>query len=107
MQNLGVDYIREKLNFYNRRDFRVETAINLLKRWNYLSENQEGFQILEEPESWPDPQIFEKKEKHQLIHLQKMLEYVKSSECRTKVIGQYFGEPEMASCGICDNCDVH
>lgn len=107
VQNLGVDYIREKLNFYNRRDFRVETAINLLKRWNYLSESQEGFQVLEEPESWPDPQIFEKKEKHQLIHLQKMLEYVKSAECRMKVIGRYFGEPETVSCGICDNCDVH
>ena len=107
VQNLGLDYIREKLNFHNRRDFRVETAINLLKRWNYLSEQKKGFQILEEPESWPDSRILQKKEKHQLIHLKKILDYAKSIECRVQIIGRYFGESKITACGVCDNCDAH
>lgn len=32
----GVDFLREKMNFYNRRDFRVETALNLLERWGCI-----------------------------------------------------------------------
>ncbi len=36
----GADFLREKLNFYNRRDFRVETALNLLKRWDVLLEKK-------------------------------------------------------------------
>jgi ATP-dependent DNA helicase RecQ len=35
----GANFLREKLNFYNKRDFRVETAINLLKRWDVLWED--------------------------------------------------------------------
>lgn len=38
----GPDFLREKLNFYNKRDFRVETALNLLKRWDVLTETSEG-----------------------------------------------------------------
>ncbi|MCO5113487.1 MAG: RecQ family ATP-dependent DNA helicase [Bdellovibrionaceae bacterium] len=32
----GADFLREKLNFYNKRDYRVETTLNLLKRWDLL-----------------------------------------------------------------------
>ncbi len=107
VKNFGLDYIREKLNFYNRRDFRVETAINMLKNWNYLSEEKEGFQILEEPSAWPSPAFLEKKEKHQLIQLQKMMEYVKSSVCRKRIMGKYFGEPDIPACQFCGNCFVN
>ena len=101
---IGLNYIREQLNFYNRRDFRVETAVNLLKRWNYLSEEKGEFRILEDPGVWPDAELLEEKRKHQLIHLQKMMEYAKSAECRNKIITQYFGESEIADCKNCDNC---
>lgn len=37
----GANFLREKLNFYNKRDFRAETALNLLKRWEILSEDPE------------------------------------------------------------------
>lgn len=37
VQQQGHDYLREQMNFYNRRDFRVETAVNLLQRWDCLS----------------------------------------------------------------------
>lgn len=32
----GYGYLREQMNFYNRRDFRVETAVNLLGRWDCI-----------------------------------------------------------------------
>lgn len=32
----GADFLREQMNFFNRRDFRVETALNLLDRWDCL-----------------------------------------------------------------------
>ena len=104
VHSFGLDYIREQLNFYNRHDFRVETSVNLLKRWNYLAENEGEFQILEEPKNWPDSSLLEQKEKHQLIHLKKIMDYTKSTECRKKIMSQYFGESETPDCKFCDNC---
>ncbi len=105
VQSLGLNYIREQLNFYNRRDFRVETAVNLLKKWNYLVEIKQRFYVSQDPpQIWPDSALLEEKEKYQLIHLKNILEYAKSSECRKKVLGQHFGEPDIPACGFCDNC---
>ncbi len=38
----GPNFLREKLNFYNKRDFRAETALNLLKRWDILVEDEKS-----------------------------------------------------------------
>ena len=102
VRSLGLDYIREQLNFKNRRDFRVETAINLLKSWNYLIEDKEGFHIVNK--KWPPTSLWEEKEKHQLIHLKNTVEYVKSPRCRKKILGLHFGEKNTPDCGFCDNC---
>lgn len=32
----GYDYMRNQLHFYHSRDFRLETAVNLLKRWDCI-----------------------------------------------------------------------
>ena len=104
VRSRGLDYIREQLNFYNRRDFRVETAVNLLKRWNYITETAQGFEILENPESWPTSKLLEQKEKHQLIHLKQMWEFAKNTRCRKQIMGEYFGEPDTPLCYLCDNC---
>ncbi len=51
LANDGVDFLRAQLNFYNKRDFRVETAINLLDRWGCLKEarNKLGYEAVQEP----------------------------------------------------------
>ncbi|MCG2614562.1 RecQ family ATP-dependent DNA helicase [Terrimonas sp. NA20] len=37
--------------------------------------------------------------------IRKMMSYVQEeSECRSKLIGVYFGDREIKECGICDNC---
>ena len=34
-----------------------------------------------------------------------MIQYVhETTECRSKLIGSYFGDHELNDCGICDNC---
>ena len=34
-----------------------------------------------------------------------MVQYVQeTNECRSKMIGSYFGDRELNDCGICDNC---
>ena len=34
-----------------------------------------------------------------------MLDYVKEDRfCRSRMIAGYFGDPDLKSCGICDNC---
>ncbi|MYE07443.1 MAG: ATP-dependent DNA helicase RecQ [Oligoflexia bacterium] len=106
VRSKGLDHIREQLNFYNRRDFRVETAVNLLKRWNYITETRQGFEILDNPENWPPLKLLEQKEKHQLIHLKQMWEFAKSTRCRKQIMGEYFGEPDIPPCHSCDNCHL-
>lgn len=37
--------------------------------------------------------------------IEDMIRYVESrSECRSQLIGRYFGDEAIAACGICDNC---
>ena len=102
----GLDFIREQLNFHNKKDFRVETAINILNRWDLVIEESNQFRVIRESVSWPDPSLLEQKKKCQFIHLQKMLRYIKSPQCRKNQIGSYFGEPEIPDCLFCDNCKL-
>src|SRR5690606_38573267 len=37
--------------------------------------------------------------------IDKMIDYIKERNlCRSKLIGNYFGDAAMTDCGICDNC---
>ena len=37
--------------------------------------------------------------------MKQMVEYVKEeAECRSRIIGSYFGDDSIRACGICDNC---
>ena len=54
LKEKGSRYLQEQLNFYNRRDFRAETALNLLERWGSIriinrQPNSLSFEILEKP----------------------------------------------------------
>jgi len=46
----GFDFLRTQMNFYNRRDYRVETSVNLLKRWGCLEGEGENLVAIGEPE---------------------------------------------------------
>lgn len=41
---------------------------------------------------------------HMAERLRKVYEYVVSDRCRTELLEEYFGDENVKSCGICDNC---
>lgn len=104
----GADFLREKMNFYNKRDYRVETALNLLERWDVIRLKDRKVSQLEIigtlPEEFLDKDQHEKREKTLKMKLYQMLEFAKSEECRVKMIHSYFGETLDSDCGQCDNC---
>ncbi len=61
LQHDGFDYLRAQINYYNRRDYRAETAVQLLERWGCLEEDPQsrfGYAPAAEP---TDEQLFSMK----------------------------------------------
>lgn len=103
----GIDFLRSQLNFYNKRDFRAETAVNILERWGCLKPDSSrlGFCAVEEPsEEQLDRKAIESRLKTQN---QKLLDMVRLAQmekgCRMQEIYQYFGHSSPV-CGKCDLC---
>lgn len=83
----GADFLREKLNFYNKRDFRAETALNLLKRWDllHIEKGQVTTAALEALNKIPDldknlQQQRKKSAQLRLLDLVQLLEKYKTEE---------------------------
>lgn len=48
---------------------------------------------------------YNKRKERFLLRMKQMAGYVKEeSECRSRIIGSYFGDNKIRDCGICDNC---
>lgn len=105
----GMDYLRGQLNFYNRRDFRVETTLNLLERWDVIewqNKNPQTLSIVGEiPEEFLGRDRYDKNHKEQGHKLYQLVELFRTEECRKKLIYAYFGLKGVEDCGFCDNCD--
>lgn len=103
----GFDYLRTQMNFFNRRDFRVETAVNQLERWGSLEGRQprEWKAVESPPDEFLDPKDFELRMKGQKQKLFQMVELAKKSEgCRMISIAAYFGYANEPRCERCDLC---
>lgn len=108
----GFDFLREQVNYYNKRDYRVETAVALLERWGCLRvDNTCKFPYVAEVE--PGPEEFasmktETRRRTQSQKLYQLLTLLGSHEgCRQKDILSYFGETNAFAndrCGVCDLC---
>jgi ATP-dependent DNA helicase RecQ len=103
----GMDFLRQQMNFYNKRDFRVETAVNLLEKSGFLSEDESrfGYRAVRPPEAgaFTQDQVTQRtKTQHQ-----KLLDMVRLAEqnqgCRMQTILEYFGQ-KIEACGLCDLC---
>jgi ATP-dependent DNA helicase RecQ len=104
----GIEYLRSQMNFYNKRDFRVETAVNVLERWGCLKPEASrlGWTAVQEPTSEQlDPAVVKSRLQ---VQNQKLLEMVRlaqmQSGCRMREIYQYFGHAVSGPCGKCDLC---
>lgn len=107
LQSEGVDLIREQMNFYNRRDFRAEAALNILERMGCLEkvDSKLGFKAVRAPMVEElDQKEYDLRMKAQNSKLLQMLQLAQmKSGCRAQNVYQYFGH-ESKPCGICDLC---
>lgn len=104
----GFDYLREQMNFKNRRDFRPEASVNILERWGCLERSQDPFPYVCVQEPSEEDFILENGAeilKNQNSKLLAMVQWAQDeSECRLTKIYDYFGHRGVAACGKCDNC---
>ena len=106
-QQEGFDYLRSQMNFYNRRDFRVETAVNLLERWGCIEGRQprDWKPVASPPDEYLDTELFELRRKAQARKLYEMVNFAKLDEgCRMVAVSSYFGFSDSTRCGVCDLC---
>lgn len=93
----GLDFLRSQMNFYNSRDFRVETALNLLQRWESVEYkgNYKMLKIIEEPKSlYLDEELYQAKLKQQnkkLYHLFQLLKKPKE-ELMPSILNYFEGD---------------
>lgn len=106
----GIEYLREQMNFKNRNDFRIETALAMLDRYG-VTEGEIEKQKLKVVDELPDILQDEEHLKEKLLNDNKKLlsvvNYFKNENCRRVFISDYFGFPDEKPCGNCDNCSAN
>lgn len=104
----GFDFLREQMNFKNRRDFRAEAAVSILERWGCLQKSEDPFPFQTVHE--PTEEQFAAENGAEILRAQntKLLKMVQwatqDSQCRMNMIYQYFGHEHQDPCGRCDVC---
>lgn len=104
----GFDYLREQMVFKNKKDYRIEAAVNILDRWGCLERTLDPFpyQAVRAPEE--QDFTLEQPEKRLRWQNKKLLDLVhffkNREECRMNQIYRYFGHPVEKPCQHCDVC---
>jgi ATP-dependent DNA helicase RecQ len=105
----GLDGIRENLHFKSKKDFRLETTLNLLDRWEVTHGDlqERNLTIVSDlPKEMVSDQKISERLKNDQKKLLAMVQWIGTNRCRAVEIYKYFGfEPdELERCGKCDNC---
>jgi ATP-dependent DNA helicase RecQ len=101
----GADHLREQLNFRNRRDFRLETALGMLDRYGVTEgtiEERNLTVVNELPDDLQDEEHLQEKLMRDNRKLLAMVNYFRGEECRRVFISEYFGFDDEPPCGNCD-----
>ncbi|WP_413558223.1 RecQ family ATP-dependent DNA helicase [Bdellovibrio sp. HCB209] len=102
------DFLREQMNFRNRRDFRPEASVSILERWGCLVKSDDPFPY--QCVQAPTPEQFAAENGPVILRAQnsKLLEMFRwatqDKECRMNYIYHYFGHKHETPCGRCDIC---
>jgi ATP-dependent DNA helicase RecQ len=104
----GVDFLREQMNFKNRHDYRVETAMNWLERRGCVEgrwDKPHELQLITEP-IWSDDDhaLYAERMRSQQKKLLAITQFVGNEQCRMQQVRAYFGEVAGEPCGVCDRC---
>ncbi len=106
---IRLDDLREQLSFKNKKDFRLETALSFLDRWEVIRYPQRRLDRLEfvrpltaedlSPDLWAGRRLQLQKK------LMLLVQWFRSPNCRKAGIYHYFGWPNTSACGFCDRCE--
>lgn len=105
----GFEYLRSQMSFRNRRDFRVESAVRILERWDCLEPvGDRPFPYVAVREPTAEMYAVENSPlllKNQNQKLYDMVRFAtREDECRLLQIYDYFGYRGASPCGHCDVC---
>ncbi len=106
----GIEYLREQMNFKNKTDFRIETALAMLDRYGVIEGDIEkkNLKLVNElPEILQDDDFLKEKLLNDNKKLLSVVNYFRSENCRRVFISDYFGFPGEKPCGNCDNCTIN
>ena len=105
--SMGISYIREKISYKDKNDFRVETVLSILDRYGVTEGNVENgdLKLIEKlPEELEDDDRLKEKLLNDNKKLLSVVDYFNSTSCRRIFISDYFGFPGEPPCGNCDVC---
>lgn len=104
----GSDFLRGQLLFHNKRDYRLETAMNWLERWGAIEwphHDYKQISAVNEPDGeWLDEKLHTLRGKSQNEKLLQLVQWLKQDTCRKQKIYEYFGDMNTGPCGACDIC---
>ena len=106
----GIEHLREQMNFKNKNDFRIETALAMLDRYGVTEgeiENKNLVLINELPDILQDEEHLKEKLLNDNKKLLSVVNYFRGENCRRVFISDYFGFPGEKPCGNCDNCKLN
>ncbi len=109
VNSMGADYLREKMSFKDKNDFRVETVLSMLDRYGTTEGDIEkkNLQLVDElPEQLEDDMRLADKLTSDNKKLLSVVNYFRTQKCRRIFISKYFGFPNEKPCGNCDICDL-
>jgi len=107
VNSYGIEYLRDKITYKNKNDFRLETALSMLDRYGVTEGNiVNGNLKLAAPlhSNLEDSDRLESKLMNDNKKLLAMVNYFKEEKCRRVYISDYFGFPGEPACGNCDIC---
>lgn len=106
INSMGIDWLKEKLLFKTKHDFRLETGLAILDRHG-VTEGSLDTHDLKVTGSFPE-QLTQKKIAEKMLNEQKklhfMVGYIRTDGCRKALIHEYFGIDHTRQCGACDRC---
>jgi ATP-dependent DNA helicase RecQ len=105
---IGMEELREQLSFKNKKDFRLETALSFLDRWEVIRYPQRRLSNIEfvRPLTEEDlaPELWQARRLQLQKKLMALVQWFRSGECRKTGIYDYFSWPDQQPCGFCDRC---
>ncbi len=106
VNSLGLEWLKDKMLFKQRADFRLETCLALFDRYGVTegSLDRRNLRLCGPlaPQLHPEKIAAKVLSEQKKLHL--LVQYIKVQGCRKGLIHGYFGMDHAETCNACDNC---